>query len=139
MNGRKEHATSYRVVLIALSVLGIGTGLLGDWLLPGIICAIPGWSVAGLVAAIDLFVASALREHRSVNQHYQLTGELESTKLDLDGVRRVLAGRQDQLDAIPDSSVVVTVICVLQGLLGLNIDFGQGYLFGEPRPSVSSS
>ncbi len=50
-----------------------------------------------------------------------------------------LAGLQDQLDAIPDSSAVVTVICVLQGLLDLNIDFGQGYLFGEPRPSASSS
>jgi len=139
MNGRKEHATLYRVALIALSVPGIGTGLLGGWLLPGIIDAIPGWSVAGLVAAIGLVVTSALREHRSVNQQYQLTGELEATKLDLDGVRRELARRQDQLDAIPDSSAVVTKIRVLQSLMGLNIDFGQGYLFGEPRPSASTS
>jgi len=125
-------------VLIALSVLSVGTGLPADWLLPGIIDAIPGWALAGLVTATGLVVASALCEHHSANPHYQLTGELETTKLDLDGGREELAGLQDQLDAIPNNSAVVAKIRVLQGRLDLNIDFGQGYFFGESRPTASS-
>lgn len=108
----------YRVLLIALSVLGIAAGLLADWLLPGFAGAVPGWAVAGLVTATGLIVASALREQRSANQYYQLAGELEATKLDLDGVREELAGLRDRLDAIPDSSAVVAEIRVLQGLMG---------------------
>jgi hypothetical protein len=129
----------HRVVLIALSVLGIGAGLPADWLLPGIIGATPDWTVTGLVTATGLVVASALREHQSANQHYQLAGELEATKLDLDGVREELVGLQDQLLAIPNNSAVVAKTRVLQGLLDLNIDFSQGYLFSEPRPTASSS
>ena len=107
-----------RVLLIALTVLGIGTGLLTDCLLAGIVGAIPGWAVAGLVTATGLAVASALREHHSANQHYQLTGELEAIDLIVEKIETEE---------------------MLLDLLDLNIDFGQSYLFDEPRPSASSS
>ena len=110
----------YRILLIPLSVLGIGigTGLLADWLLPGINGAIPGWAMAGLMTVTGLVVDSALREHHYANQHYPLAGELEASKLDLDSVRKKLAGLHDQLDAIPDSRPVIAKIRVLQSLIG---------------------
>jgi hypothetical protein len=107
----------YRVLLIALSVLGIGTGLLTDWLHPGIIGAIPGWVMAGLVTVTGLVVASALREHCSANQHYLLAGELKATKLDLDSVRKELARLHDQLYAILDNRAVMAKVLTWQGLI----------------------
>ena len=120
LNRRKGHTTVYRILLIPLSVLGIGigTGLLADWLLPGINGAIPGWAMAGLMTVTGLVVDSALREHHYANQHYPLAGELEASKLDLDSVRKKLAGLHDQLDAIPDSRPVIAKIRVLQSLIG---------------------
>ena len=109
----------YRILLIPLSVLGIGigTGLLADWLFPGINGAIPGWAMAGLMTVTGLVVDSALREHHYANQHYPLAGELEASKLDLDSVRKELAGLHDQLDAIPNSRAVTPRIGVLQSLI----------------------
>ena len=121
LNRRKGHTAVYRILLIALSVLGIGigigTGLPADWLLPGVIGSIPRWAMAGLVIVTGLVVASALREHHYANQDYLPAGELEASKLDLDSVRKELAGLHDQLDAIPNSRAVTPRIGVLQSLI----------------------
>ena len=108
----------YWGLLIAIAVLGIGLGLVSEWLIPGIGGDLPGWAVAGLLTAVGLVVAAALRERASAHLAHRLSGELEAVKLELDGIREELAWVRDQLDAIPDTSAVVAEIRVLQGLMG---------------------
>jgi cyclic-di-GMP phosphodiesterase, flagellum assembly factor TipF len=108
----------YSILLIALAVLAIGSGLAAEWLIPDVAEAFPGWAIAGLLTVIGIAVASMIRERRSATRLHRLAGELETTRLDLDGAREELAGIRDQIDAIPDTSAVVAEIRVLQGLMG---------------------
>jgi cyclic-di-GMP phosphodiesterase, flagellum assembly factor TipF len=108
----------YWGLLITVAILGIGLGLVSDSLFPGIVGGFPGWAIAGVLTAVGFVAAAALRERKSANNVHQLSGELETVKLELDGVREELAWMRDQLEAIPDTSAVVAEIRVLQGLMG---------------------
>lgn len=106
----------YRVLLIILSVLAIGLGLVVETLLPGIV-GIPGWAVSIILVALLVITATGMHEAALTDKCDGLAADLEASRLDLDGVREELAAIRDQLDAIPDTGAVVAELRVLQGLM----------------------
>ena len=117
MNRKKGRANVYRVLLIVLSALAIGLGLIVEFLLPGNV-GVPGWAVSMILIAVLLVAATGLRDAALTDKCGRMAGELEATKLDLDGVREALAAVRDQLDQIPDTGAVIAELRVLQGLMG---------------------
>ncbi len=108
----------YGGLLIAVAVLGIALGLVSEWLGPALLAGVPGWAVAGLIAALGMTGVAALRQRGGFGGTHRLARELEAQKLELDAVREELSWLRDRLDGLPDSDAVVAEIRVLQGLMG---------------------